>query len=192
MCAWVNLDRWITNEIYCVKRLSTAVRTGEGITFTSSLIKRGCFFQVNTWNTVQLHQFEHTGFQTQNVTNCHLHLSAIQHVKGQLAFQRSASNGTRLTHMFHSTTIVPDHELVVESPKLVDIFNLVLRLGVRVSVPSRSSNYVSQCVALVGNGDWYPCVLVLPRKDVVWWDIGNCRQKQRKSSYSAAAFIPFS
>ena len=68
------------------------------------------------------------------MTNCHLHLSAIQHVKGQLAFQRSASNGTRLTHMFHSTTIVPDHELVVESPKLVDIFNLVLRLGVRVSV----------------------------------------------------------
>ena len=69
--------------------------------------------------------------------------------------------------MFHSTTIVPDHELVVESPKLVDIFNLVLRLGVRVSVPSRSSNYVSQCVALVGTGDWYPCVLVLPRKEVV-------------------------
>ena len=74
-------------------------------------------------------------------------------MKGQLAFQRSASNGTRLTQMFHSTTILPDHELVVESFKLVEISNSVL--GLRVSVPSWSSNYVSQCVPSVGDEDWY-------------------------------------
>ena len=59
-------------------------------------------------------------------------------MKGHLAFQKSASNGTRLTHMFLSNTIVPVHECVAESPELVEASNLVLRLGVRVSVPSRS------------------------------------------------------
>ena len=46
------------------------------------------------------------------------------------------------------------HELVVESPKLIEILNLKLRFVARVLVPSRSSNYVSQCVPIVGNGDW--------------------------------------
>ena len=84
-------------------------------------------------------------------------------MKGQLAFQRSASNGTRL---FYSTTIVPDHELVVESFKLVEISNLAL--GLRVSVPSWSSNYVSQCVPSVGDEDWYLLRLGPTKKDVTW------------------------
>ena len=74
-------------------------------------------------------------------------------MKGQLAFQRSASNGTRLIYMFHSTTIVPDHELVVESFKLVEIS--ISALGLRVSVPWWSSTHVSQCVPSVGDEDWY-------------------------------------
>ena len=76
-------------------------------------------------------------------------------MKGHLAFQRSASNGTRLTHVFYSNTNVPDHELVVERPELIEISYLILRLVVRVSVPSWSSNYVFQCILLVGNEDWY-------------------------------------
>ena len=46
------------------------------------------------------------------------------------------------------------YELVVESPKLIEILNSKLRFVARVLVPSRSSNYVSQCVPIVGNGDW--------------------------------------
>ena len=46
------------------------------------------------------------------------------------------------------------HELVVESPKLIEILNLMLRFVACISVPSRSSNYVSQCVPIGGNGDW--------------------------------------
>ena len=43
---------------------------------------------------------------------------------------------------------------MVESPKLIEILNSKLRFVARVLVPSRSSNYVSQCVPIVGNGDW--------------------------------------
>ena len=70
--------------------------------------------------------------------------------------------------MFHSTTIVPDHELVVESSKSVEISYSVLRLGMRVSVPSWSSNYVSQCLPSVGDEDWYHLRLGPTKKDVTW------------------------
>ena len=89
--------------------------------------------------------------------------------------------------MFHSTTIVPDHELVVESPKLFEILNSKLRFVARVLVPSRSSNYVSQCVPIVGNGDWCHSRLG-PTKErcgmMIYWQLSP---KTKKSFYSAAA-----
>ena len=41
-------------------------------------------------------------------------------MKGHLAFQKSASNGTRLTHMFHSNTNVPVHDRMVEMSNLFE------------------------------------------------------------------------
>ena len=82
--------------------------------------------------------------------------------------------------MFLSNTIVPVHECVAESPELVEASNLVLRLGVRVSVPSRSLTTFPNVFHKLAMKIGITRVLVLPRKDVTCLNIGNCRQKQRK------------